>query len=64
LFQPAYCPHLNTCELCFNQLKAFLRRFTLFAQQETRIAIAGGYFIYNTAKLCSLLQELWLVVTI
>ena len=42
LFQPAYCPHLNTCELCFNQLKTFLRRFTLFAHQETRIAIAEG----------------------
>ena len=42
LFQPAYCPHLNTCELCFNQLKTFLRRFTLLAQQETRIAIAEG----------------------
>ena len=42
LFQPAYCPHLNTCELCFNQLKSFLRRFTLFAQQETQIAIAEG----------------------
>ena len=40
LFQPAYCPHLNTCELCFNQLKSFLRRFTLFVQQENRIAIA------------------------
>ena len=34
--------HLNTFELCFNQLKTFLRRFTLFAQQETRIAIAEG----------------------
>ena len=42
LFQPAYCPHLNTCELCFNQLKGFLRRFPFFAQQETRIAIAEG----------------------
>ena len=60
LFQPAYCPHLNTCELCLNQLKAFLRCFTLFAQQETR----GGYFSYNTAKLCSLFQELWILVTI
>ncbi|XP_067047777.1 uncharacterized protein [Acropora muricata] len=42
LFQPAYCPHLNTCELCFNQLKSFLPRFTLFAQQETRTVIAEG----------------------
>ena len=42
LFQPAYCPHLNTCKLCFNQLKSFLRCFTLFTQQETPIAIAEG----------------------
>lgn len=42
LFQPPYCPHLNTCELCFNQLKSFLRRFPFFAEQETKIAIAEG----------------------
>ena len=42
LFQPAYCPHLNTSELWFNQLKSFLCRFTLFAQQETRIANVEG----------------------
>ena len=51
-----------TCELCFNQLKSFLRRFTLFAQQETRIAIAEGISSI-TAKLCSLFQVLWLLVT-
>ena len=62
LFQPAYCPHLNTCELCFNQLKTFLRRFTLLAQQETRIAIAEGISSI-TAKLCSIFQVLWLLVT-
>ena len=43
-FQPAYCPHLNTCEFCFNQLKSFLRRFPDFAQQEIRIAITEGIF--------------------
>ena len=62
LFQPAYCPHLNTCELCFNQLKTFLRRLTLLAQQETRIAIAEGISSI-TAKLCSSFQVLWLLVT-
>ena len=62
LLQPAYCSHLNTCEMCFNQLKSFLCRFTLFAQQETRIAIAEGISSI-TAKLCSLFQVLWLLVT-
>lgn len=42
LFQPPYCPHLNTCELCFNQLKSFLHHFSFFAEQETKIAIAEG----------------------
>ena len=42
LFQPPYCPHLNTCELCFHQMKSFLCRFSRFALEETRIAIAEG----------------------
>ena len=42
LFQPPYCPHLNTCELCFHQMKSFLRGFSRFALEETRIAIAEG----------------------
>ena len=42
LFQPPYCPHLNTCEFCFNELKCFLRRFPVLAFQETRIAVAEG----------------------
>ena len=25
LFQPPYSPHLNTCEFCFRQIKAFLQ---------------------------------------
>lgn len=32
LFQPPYSPHLNTCELCFHQVKCFLRRNQLLAQ--------------------------------
>ena len=42
LFQPPYCPHFNTCELCFHQMKSFLCRFPGFALEETRIAIAEG----------------------
>ena len=39
LFQPPYPPHLNTCELCFHQIKCFLKRNQLLAQQQTEIAI-------------------------
>lgn len=39
LFQPPYSPHLNTCELCFHQIKCFLRRNQLLAEQQTDIAI-------------------------
>ena len=39
LFQPPYSPHLNTCELCFHQIKAFLNRNQLLAASETEIAI-------------------------
>ena len=39
LFQPAYSPHLNTCELCFHQIKAFLNRNQMLAENETEIAI-------------------------
>lgn len=42
LYQLPYCPHLNTCELCFHQMKSFLCRFSRFALEETRIAIAEG----------------------
>jgi len=42
LYQPPYCPHFNTCELCFHQMKSFLCRFSRFAQEETRLAIAEG----------------------
>ena len=42
LYQPPYCPHLNTYELCFKQMKSFLQRHPDFAEPETRIAIAEG----------------------
>ena len=35
LFQPAYSPHLNTCEVCFNQVKCYLKQNTLFTFNET-----------------------------
>ena len=40
IFQPPYSPDFNTCEHCFNQIKAFLRRYQLLAEHETKIAIA------------------------
>jgi len=39
LFQPAYSPHLNTCEFCFHQIKAFLNRNQMLAENESEIAI-------------------------
>ena len=63
LFQPAYCLHLNTCELCFNQLKGFLRRFPFFAQQANPNCHRRGHFSYHATKLYSLFQALWLLMT-
>ena len=40
LFQPPYSPHFNTCEYCFNAIKAFLRRHNKLAVNETKIVIA------------------------
>ena len=39
LFQPAYSSHLNTCEFCFHQIKAFLNRNQMLAENEMEIAI-------------------------
>lgn len=39
MFQPPYSPHLNTCELCFHQIKCSLRRNQLDADYFTEIAI-------------------------
>ena len=39
LFQPAHSPHLNTCEFCFHQIKAFLNRNQRLAENEMEIAI-------------------------
>lgn len=35
LFQPLYSPHLNTCEFCFRQIKAFLQRNQALAEHQT-----------------------------
>ena len=40
LFQPPYSPHFNTCEYCFNKIRAFLRRHQMLAVNETKMAIA------------------------
>ena len=42
LFQPAYSPHLNTCEYCFHEVKCYLRRNTELTLNETEIAITEG----------------------
>ena len=42
IYQPPYSPHLNTCELCFNQMKSFLKQNTTLAIEETMFAIAEG----------------------
>lgn len=42
IFQPPYSPHLNTCELCFHQMKQALRCNETYAQQFTEMAIIDG----------------------
>lgn len=39
LFQPPYSPEFNTCELCFHDIKEFLRRNQRLAEEETAYAI-------------------------
>ena len=48
LFQPPYLPHFNTCEHCFNAIKAFLRRHNVLAVNVTEIVIAQA-ILYITA---------------
>ena len=42
LFQPVYSPHLNTCELCFHQIKCYLKQNSSLTASETEIAIVEG----------------------
>ena len=37
-----YSPDFNTCEFCVCQIKDYLRRYQLFEEHETKIAIAEG----------------------
>ena len=39
LFQPAYSPHLNTCEFCCHQVKCYLKQNSSLTADETEIAI-------------------------
>ena len=39
LFQPPYSPEFNICELCFHDVKEFLRRNQHLAEEETAYAI-------------------------
>lgn len=39
VFQPPYSPEFNTCELCFNEIKAFLRRNQRLAEDETEYVV-------------------------
>ena len=39
VFQPPYSPELNTCELCFNQIKKWLQVNNTYAEEETMLAI-------------------------
>ena len=50
IYQPPYCPHLNTCEYCFHQLKEFLRRCHILAMEETKIAISEGVSSISTTN--------------
>ena len=42
LYQPAYSPHLNTCEFCFHQIKCYLKQNSFLTTKETEIAIGEG----------------------
>ena len=39
LFQPPYAPYLNTCELCFREMKIRLQSNEQYAAQQTEMAI-------------------------
>lgn len=43
LFQPPYSPEFNTCELCFHDVKEFLRQNQHLAEEETAYAIYEAY---------------------
>lgn len=63
IYQPPYHPQYNTCELCFRQLKGWLRKHSQFAQTHTEIAIFHGLSTItagmskNFFKLCGYIAE-------
>ena len=64
IYQPPYHPQYNTCEMCFCQLKGWLRKYSLFAETYTEVAIFSRLehnYTYNVKKLFS---TLWLPVTV
>lgn len=42
VFQPPYSPHLNTCEFCFHEVKAFLRKHETAALDETELMVLAA----------------------
>ncbi|KAL9976754.1 hypothetical protein ACROYT_G014083 [Oculina patagonica] len=50
IYQPPYSPQFNTCELCFHQIKAFLRRHQMLAMNETEVAIADAVLNISPAN--------------
>ena len=48
IYQPPYHPQFSTCELCFRQLKGWLRKHPQFSETVTDIAIFHGLSTINT----------------
>ena len=57
LFQPAYSHHLNTCELCFIQIKCYLQQNTTLTTNETEIAIGEGLSRITAANSIAYFRE-------
>ena len=53
LFQPPYSPDFNTCEFYFRQINDYLRRYKLFAEHETKIAITEAILQISPENLFS-----------
>ena len=57
LFQPAYSPHLNICELCFHQIKCYLKQNSSLTASETEIAIGEVVSKVSAANLIGYFQK-------
>ena len=51
IFQPPYSTHLNTCELCFRQMKANLPQNERYAVEQTEMAIDDSIHEISAMKL-------------